>query len=79
MTNGWRPFLKDLLPPRKKDSCPLIGENTTAGPLIISITAIGALPKGVAIHRSEAKPGDDIWISGTVGDAKLALLHCIMK
>ena len=54
-------------------SCPLIGGDTTAGPLTISITAFGSIPTGKAIRRSGAKPGEDIWVSGTTGDARLAL------
>jgi len=53
--------------------CPLIGGDTTAGPLTISITAIGSIPHGEAIRRSGAQVGDDVWVSGTVGDARLAL------
>ena len=66
-------FSKGLFAVAEEYSCPLIGGDTTAGPLTISITAFGALPKGEAIRRSGAKPGDDIWVSGTVGDARLAL------
>ena len=54
-------------------SCPLIGGDTTAGPLTISITAFGSIPSGKAIRRSGAKVGHDIWASGTIGDARLAL------
>ena len=53
--------------------CPLIGGDTTQGPLTICITAIGHVPAGSAIKRSGAKVGDDIWVSGTLGDARLAL------
>jgi thiamine-monophosphate kinase len=53
--------------------CPLIGGDTTQGPLTICITALGHVPSGAAIKRSGAKVGDDIWVSGTVGDARLAL------
>ena len=66
-------FSKGLFAAAKEYSCPLIGGDTTAGPLTISITAFGAIPTGEAIRRSGAKPGDDIWVSGTVGDARLAL------
>ena len=66
-------FSKGLFAMAKEYSCPLIGGDTTAGPLTISITAFGSLPKGEAIRRSGAKPGDDIWVSGTVGDARLVL------
>jgi thiamine-monophosphate kinase len=53
--------------------CPLIGGDTTQGPLTICITALGHVPTGAAIKRSGAKAGDDIWVSGTLGDARLAL------
>jgi thiamine-monophosphate kinase len=53
--------------------CPLIGGDTTQGPLTICITALGHVPFGAAIKRSGAKVGDDIWVSGTLGDARLAL------
>jgi thiamine-monophosphate kinase len=53
--------------------CPLIGGDTTQGPLTICITALGHVPANAAIKRSGAKVGDDIWVSGTLGDARLAL------
>ena len=53
--------------------CPLIGGDTTSGPLTIAITAMGYLPKKSALKRSGAKVGDDIWVSGEVGDARYAL------
>jgi thiamine-monophosphate kinase len=53
--------------------CPLIGGDTTQGPLTICITALGHVPASTAIKRSGAKIGDDIWVSGTLGDARLAL------
>ena len=51
----------------------LIGGDTTKGPLNICITVLGELRPGQALRRSAARPGDDIWISGTLGDARLAL------
>ena len=66
-------FSKGLFKVAKQYSCNLIGGDTTAGPLTISITAFGSIPPGKAIRRSGAKEGDDIWISGTVGDARLTL------
>lgn len=51
----------------------LIGGDTTKGPLTICITVFGELAPGRALRRSAAQPGDDIWISGTLGDARLAL------
>jgi len=66
-------FTKGLFAIANQYSCQLIGGDTTAGPLTISITAFGSIPTGKAIRRSGAKAGDDIWVSGTVGDARLAL------
>ena len=66
-------FSKGLFAVANQYSCPLIGGDTTAGPLTISITAFGSIPSGKAIRRSGAKVGHDIWASGTIGDARLAL------
>jgi thiamine-monophosphate kinase len=54
-------------------SCELIGGDTTQGPLNICITVFGELPVGQALLRSGACVGDHIYVSGTVGDARLAL------
>ncbi|EYC50143.1 thiamine monophosphate kinase [Hylemonella gracilis str. Niagara R] len=58
--------------------CTLMGGDTTRGPLNICITVFGAVPtaqgRSQALLRSGAKAGDDIWVSGTLGDARLALL-----
>jgi thiamine-monophosphate kinase len=51
----------------------LVGGDTTAGPTNICITAIGQVAPGQALLRSGARPGDDLWVSGTLGDARLAL------
>ena len=53
--------------------CELIGGDTTKGPLNICITVFGELAPGQALRRSAAVAGDDIWVSGTLGDARLAL------
>ena len=53
----------------------LIGGDTTRGPLTISVQIMGEVPHGQAIKRSGAKVGDDIWVSGVLGDAALALAH----
>ena len=53
----------------------LIGGDTTCGPLNVCVTIIGEVAKGKALRRSGAKPGDDIWMSGQLGDAALALAH----
>ena len=45
----------------------MLGGDTvsTPGPLTLSLTAIGEVPKGEALLRSGARPGDDIWVSGS--------------
>ena len=53
--------------------CELIGGDTTRGPLTIAITVWGELPSGQALLRSAAQVGDDIYISGVVGQARMAL------
>lgn len=53
--------------------CELVGGDTTKGPLNICITVFGELSPGHALRRDAAQAGDDIWISGTLGDARLAL------
>jgi thiamine-monophosphate kinase len=53
----------------------LVGGDTTRGPLAIDITALGEVPAGEALSRAGAKPGDDIWVSGALGGAALALAH----
>jgi thiamine-monophosphate kinase len=53
--------------------CELIGGDTTKGPLTICITIFGDLAPGQALRRDAAQAGDDVWISGTLGDARLAL------
>lgn len=51
----------------------LVGGDTTRGPLNLCVTILGELPAGSALTRSGAKPGDDIHVSGTLGEASLAL------
>jgi thiamine-monophosphate kinase len=53
--------------------CELVGGDTTKGPLNICITVFGEIAPGRALRRDAARAGDDIWISGTLGDARLAL------
>lgn len=53
--------------------CELVGGDTTQGPLNLCITVFGEVPTGQALLRSGARPGDDIYVSGTLGDARLAL------
>lgn len=55
----------------------LIGGDTTRGPLTLSLTAHGLVPKGKALKRSGAKPGDIIYCSGTIGDANAGLTQLL--
>ena len=51
----------------------LVGGDTTAGPLNLCITVFGEVPPGQALLRSGARAGDELWVSGQMGDARLAL------
>jgi len=55
--------------------CPLLGGDTvsTPGPLTVSVTAFGRLPAGSMVHRSGARVGDCVMVTGTIGDAALGL------
>lgn len=70
-------FSRGLLALADASGCELIGGDTTRGPLNICISVFGQVPvsSGVtgALLRSGAQPGDDLYVSGTLGDARLAL------
>ena len=66
-------FSEGLLELASEHGCELVGGDTTQGPLNICITAFGEVPPGDALLRQNAQVGDDIYVSGTVGDARLAL------
>ena len=55
--------------------CPLFGGDTdrTPGPVTISIAMFGSVPKGSMVRRAGAKPGDRVFVTGTIGDAALGL------
>lgn len=71
------PFARGLLALADAHGCELIGGDTTQGPLNICITVFGEVPvvasKSQALLRSGAQAGDDLYVSGTLGDARLAL------
>jgi thiamine-monophosphate kinase len=69
------PFSQGLLALADAHGCELIGGDTTKGPLNICITVFGEVTQGQALLRSGAQAGDDIYVSGSVGDANLALAH----
>jgi len=66
-------FSKGLLALADAHGCELVGGDTTQGPLNICITVFGEVPASQALLRSGARAGDDIYVSGTLGDARLAL------
>lgn len=71
------PFSQGLLALADAHGCELIGGDTTQGPLNICITVFGEVPvaggRSQALLRSGARAGDDLYVSGSVGDARLAL------
>jgi thiamine-monophosphate kinase len=66
-------FSSGLLALADEHGCELIGGDTTQGPLNICITVFGEVPPGQALLRSGARAGDDLYVSGSIGDARLAL------
>ncbi|MFP5306942.1 MAG: thiamine-phosphate kinase, partial [Gammaproteobacteria bacterium] len=67
------PFASGLRALADRHHVALVGGDTTRGPLAITITAIGEVPAGEALLRSGARVGDLICVTGTLGDAGLAL------
>jgi thiamine-monophosphate kinase len=70
------PFARGLGADAEAFACPLLGGDTdsTAGPIMISIAAIGAVPQGKMLRRAGARAGDRVVVTGTIGDAALGLL-----
>ena len=66
-------FSQGLLALAQAHDCELIGGDTTRGPLNLCITIFGEVPAGQALLRSGARVGDDVYVSGVLGDARLAL------
>jgi thiamine-monophosphate kinase len=58
-----------------KHGVELVGGDTTRGPLNLCVTILGEAPAGEALRRSGAQVGDDIWVSGPLGTAALAVAH----
>lgn len=71
---GWlQAFSQGLFALADAHDIELVGGDTTAGPLQITITVFGEVPPGQALLRHGARPGDDLYVSGILGDARLAL------
>ena len=66
-------FCGGLSDDQKEFGVSLCGGDTvaTSGPAVLTVTAVGEVPEGAALTRSGAKLGDDIYVSGTIGDAAL--------
>lgn len=76
ITMEWlRAFTGGLGEDQKQYNVALLGGDTTStpGPLTLSVTALGIVPKGTMLKRSGARPGDIVFVSGTVGDAGAGL------
>jgi len=68
-----RGFTQGLFALADRFGVALIGGDTTRGPRNLCLTIVGEVPAGTAMKRSGARPDDDIYVSGTLGDAALAL------
>lgn len=66
-------FSQGMLALADAQGCELVGGDTTSGPLNITITVMGEVPLGQALQRSGAQVGDDIYVSGALGWARLGL------
>ena len=67
------PFARGLFALADAHACPLVGGDTTRGPLTLSLTVFGEVLPGRALRRAGARAGDELWISGRTGEARLAL------
>jgi thiamine-monophosphate kinase len=70
-----QPFASGFLALARVHGVELIGGDTTRGPLNLSVTIVGEVPPRAALRRDAARPGDDVWVSGSLGDAALAVAH----
>lgn len=70
-----RAFARGLFELADQYRTQLVGGDTVRGPLTVAIQLCGMVPAGEALLRSGARPGDRIYVTGTLGDAALALLH----
>ncbi len=66
-------FAQGLFALADQHACPLVGGDTTRGPLNICITVMGEVRHGLSMQRSQAQVGDDLYLTGRTGEARLAL------
>jgi len=68
-------FAKGFFDLAQEYNVSLVGGDTTRGPLTLTVTIMGEVPAGAALRRNGAKVGNDVWVSGNIGDAALAVAH----
>ncbi len=66
-------FARGFMQLARRHGVDLVGGDTTRGPLTVGVQVIGEVPAGRALRRDGARRGDDVWVSGTLGDAAMAL------
>jgi thiamine-monophosphate kinase len=66
-------FARGFMLLARRHGVELIGGDTTRGPLALCVQIMGEVPAGRALRRDGARAGDDVWVSGTIGDAALSL------
>lgn len=76
-TEDWlADFVGGLAADQAEFACPLLGGDTIRSPggLVVSVTCFGSVPREAAVRRGGARPGDRLFVTGTIGDAALGLL-----
>jgi thiamine-monophosphate kinase len=74
--HGWlAAFAKGFFDLAEEFNVSLVGGDTTRGPLSLTVTIMGEVPAGAALRRGGARVGNDVWVSGNIGDAALAVAH----
>lgn len=68
-------FAEGLYALAERHGARLVGGDTTRGPLAFSLTAMGEVPRGQALRRAGARPGDLVCVSGVTGEAAAGLAH----